>query len=256
MNQLQTFENELFKVFVKSENGQNTFDVEQVAKSLGLTQERNGRQYIRWERVNEYLPQNSPLVGKGDFIPEPLVYKLAFKASNDVAEKFQDWLAIEVIPSIRKHGAYATPETIENIISDPEFGIKLLTNLKDEKDKRLKAEQTIELQKPKVIYAEAVSVSNDTVLIKDLATVLKQKGFDIGANRLFDWLRDNGYICKKKGELWNTPTQRSLDLGIMVTKHGLRTGSDGEMKKTRTPKITGKGQIYFIKKFMNQQAVI
>jgi len=106
LNQLQTFENELFKVFVKSENGQNTFDVEQVAKSLGLTQERNGRQYIRWERVNEYLPQNSPLVGKGDFIPEPLVYKLAFKASNEIADQFQDWLAIKVIPSIRKTGSY------------------------------------------------------------------------------------------------------------------------------------------------------
>jgi len=106
VSQLQTFENELFKVSVKSENSQNAFDVEQVAKSLGITDQKNGIDYIRWNRVNSYLPANSPQVAKGDFIPESLVYKLAFKASNDVAEKFQDWLAIDVIPSIRKTGSY------------------------------------------------------------------------------------------------------------------------------------------------------
>lgn len=106
MNELQTFENALFKVSVKSENGQNSFDVEQVAKSLGITDQKNGIDYIRWNRVNSYLPVNSPQVAKGDFIPEPLVYKLAFKASNEIAENFQDWLAIEVIPSIRKTGSY------------------------------------------------------------------------------------------------------------------------------------------------------
>lgn len=111
MNQLQTFENELFKVSVKSENGQNAFDVEQVAKSLGITDSKNNIEYVRWNRVNSYLPNNSPQVAKGDFIPEPLVYKLAFKASNDVAEKFQDWLAIEVIPSIRKTGSYEQPKS-------------------------------------------------------------------------------------------------------------------------------------------------
>src|SRR5699024_36358 len=135
MNQLQIFENELFKVSAKTEGEQILFDVEQVAKSLGFTTvAKSGNVTVRWSRVNSYLPSNLPQVAKGDFIPEPLVYKLAFKAQNEVAEKFQDWLAIEVIPSIRKHGAYATPDTIENIISDPDFGIQLLTNLKEEKE--------------------------------------------------------------------------------------------------------------------------
>lgn len=102
MNQLQVFENELFKVSAKNDNGQILFDVEQVVKCLEIAQIKNKREDICWERVNEYLPSNYPNVGKGDLIPEPLVYKLAFKASNDVALKFQDWLAIEVIPSIRK----------------------------------------------------------------------------------------------------------------------------------------------------------
>lgn len=112
MNQLQVFENELFKVSAKNDNGQILFDVEQVAKCLGITQEKNNKEYVRWERVNEYLPSNSPEVGKGDLIPEPLVYKLAFKASNEVAEQFQDWLAIEVIPSIRKTGSYNTEKVV------------------------------------------------------------------------------------------------------------------------------------------------
>ncbi len=108
MSQLKVFENKLFKVSAKTEGEQILFDVEQVAVSLGFTQSKNGREYIRWERVNEYLPENSPQVGKGDLIPEPLVYKLAFKASNELAEKFQDWLAIDVIPSIRRTGTYET----------------------------------------------------------------------------------------------------------------------------------------------------
>ncbi|WP_226374281.1 BRO-N domain-containing protein [Virgibacillus alimentarius] len=107
MNKLQIFENELFKVSAKTEGEQILFDVEQVAKSLGFTQTKNNKEYIRWETVNKYLEKFvSQQVGKGDLIPEPLVYKLAFKAQNDVAEKFQDWLAVEVIPSIRKTGSY------------------------------------------------------------------------------------------------------------------------------------------------------
>lgn len=111
MNQLQVFENELFKVSAKQENGQVLFDVEEVAKSLGIVQKKQNDKYVRWERVNSYLPKNSPQVGKGDLIPEPLVYKLAFKAQNEVAEKFQDWLAIEVIPTIRKTGSYEKYDT-------------------------------------------------------------------------------------------------------------------------------------------------
>lgn len=106
MNQLRLFESEQFEVLAKQVDEDILFCVEGVALSLGITQEKNSRKYVRWERVNEYLPSNSPEVGKGDFIPEAMVYKLAFKAQNDVAEQFQDWLAIEVIPSIRKTGGY------------------------------------------------------------------------------------------------------------------------------------------------------
>lgn len=117
MNKLKVFKNELFEVSAKNENGEILFDVEQVAKCLGITETKNDKQYVMWRRVNQYIKpfgisaENSPQVAKGDLIPEPLVYKLAFKAQNDVAEKFQDWLAIEVIPQIRKTGSYQQPKT-------------------------------------------------------------------------------------------------------------------------------------------------
>jgi prophage antirepressor-like protein len=112
MNDLQIFRNGIFEVAVKLENGEYVFDAERVAKSLGITTVTNGVEYVRWNRVNEYLKKVLPLVAKGDFIPEPAVYKLAFKASNEVAEKFQDWLAIDVLPKIRKTGGYVANEDL------------------------------------------------------------------------------------------------------------------------------------------------
>lgn len=135
------------------------------------------------------------------------------------------------------------------MIGDP---VKRAEKWIEEQKEKQQLETKIEQQRPKVVYAEAVQVSEDTVLVKDLAMVLRQKGIDIGEGRLFKWLRENGYLCKQKGDMWNMPTQRSLDLGIIAVKHGLRTGTGGEMRKTRTPKITGKGQIYFINKFLSE----
>lgn len=139
---------------------------------------------------------------------------------------------------------------VEKRWNSPEMIVQRAMEIQNEKV--LQLQETLEEQKPKVVYADAVKVSKDTVLVKDMANVLKKEGIDIGAVRLFDWLRENGFLCKRKGEMWNTPTQRSLDLKVMVTKHGLRTDSDGEIKQTRTPKITGKGQVYFINKFLNE----
>jgi anti-repressor protein len=251
MNQLQTFKNELFEVSAKIENGQILFDVEQVAICLGITTEVGGKTYVRWKRVNSYLPKDLPQVAKGDLIPEPLVYKLAFKASNELAEKFQDWLAIEVIPSIRKHGAYMTPEKIEEVLLNPDTIINLATQLKEERQKRIKAEQTIEIQKPKVIFAESVQASENSILIRELATILRQKGVDIGEKRLFAWLRKNGYLIKQKGDSYNLPTQRSMELGLFEIHKRTLTDPDGSIRITRTPRVTGKGQIYFVNKFLN-----
>jgi len=252
-NNLQVFKNELFQVSVKLENGQTVFDAETVAKSLGLigvSTKSGGKKYewIRWERVNDYL-KVSPVVGKGNFIPEAAVYKLAFKASNEVAEKFQDWLAVEVLPSIRKNGAYMTESAIEKALNDPDFIIRLATNLKDEKLKRIEAESKIVLQQPKVIFADAVSISHTSILVGDLAKILKQNGIDVGANRLFERLRTEGYLIRRKGTDYNMPTQKSMELKLFQVKETAITHSDGHVTISKTTKVNGKGQIYFVNKF-------
>ncbi|KIO62093.1 hypothetical protein B4065_3313 [Caldibacillus thermoamylovorans] len=161
MNQLQVFENDLFKVSAKVESGEILFDVEEVAVSLGFTETKNGKVYVRWRTVNGYLKKYvSQDVAKGDLIPEPLVYKLAFKASNEVAEKFQDWLAIEVIPQIRKTGSYPfdtsqlSPELqmfskLFNTVAKQELEQKRLENEIKQTNKRLDNVTTIVALNPK-----------------------------------------------------------------------------------------------------------
>lgn len=161
----QKFENNLFELEVKTENGETLFDVETVAKSLGFTQSKNGKDFVRWERVNEYLKKYSPKLGKGSFISEPMVYKLAFKANNALAEKFQDWLAVEVLPQIRKHGMYATDELLNN----PDLLIEVATKLKEERTKRLIAEQRANELQPKADYYDRILNNKGLVTVSTIA---------------------------------------------------------------------------------------
>ncbi|MCC0751317.1 phage antirepressor KilAC domain-containing protein [Clostridioides sp. ZZV13-5731] len=130
--------------------------------------------------------------------------------------------------------------------------------IKEQKENQLKIQEkdkVIQLQQPKVLFADAVSSSDNSILIGELAKLLRQNGIDTGQNRLFDWLRDNGYLIKRKGEDYNTPTQKSVDLGVIETKEGTRVHPDGHTSITKTPKITGKGQIYFINKFKKHNQI-
>ena len=256
MTNLQKFNNELFQLEVKSENGESLFDVESVARSLGITQiAKSGNEVVRWERVNKYLNLSSPQVGtvispqveKGSFISEPMVYKLAFKENNEVAEKFQDWLAMDVLPSLRKNGMYATDELLDN----PDLLIAAATKLKEERALRLVAEQQVTELKPKALFADAVATSHTSILVGELAKIIKQNGVDVGANRLFFWLRTNGFLIKRKGTDWNMPTQKSMELGLFEIKETSIVRSDGSIDTPRTAKVTGKGQLYFINKFLN-----
>lgn len=250
---LRVFKNELFEVDVRIEGNEVLFDVEKVAKCLGLTTNINEVEYVRWNRVNEYLKNVLPQVAKGTFIPEPAVYKLAFKASNSAAEKFQDWLAVEVIPAIRKHGAYLTPQKVEEVLLNPDTIIQLATQLKEERIQRQLLEQQREQDKPKVLFAEALEVSTNTILIGELAKLLKQNGIDIGQNRLFEKLRQQGYLGKG-GEYYNLPTQKAMNLQLFEIKKRTINNPDGSVRTTTTTKVTGKGQIYFINKFKQNQA--
>ncbi|HGM3603661.1 TPA: phage antirepressor KilAC domain-containing protein [Clostridioides difficile] len=116
-------------------------------------------------------------------------------------------------------------------------------------------DKVIQLQQPKVLFADSVASSDNSILVGELAKLLRQNGIDTGQNRLFDWLRNNGYLIKRKGEDYNTPTQKSVDLGVIETKEGTRVHPDGHTSITKTPKITGKGQIYFINKFKKNNQI-
>jgi len=190
-------------------------------------------------------------------IPEGDIYRLIVKAADQSknprikakAERFERWIFDEVLPSIRKHGAYLTLEKIEEVLMNPDTIIQLATQLKEERQKRLEAEKQIEEQKPKVLFANAVMASKTSILVGELAKILRQNGIDIGQNRLFKWLRDNGYLIKRSGTDYNMPTQYSMDLGLFEVKETTITHSDGHISISKTPKVTGKGQLYFINKF-------
>lgn len=239
---------------VVEKNGEVYFDAEQSAIGMGISQIKSDKLYVRWERVREYL--NSPQVGKGDYITEPQFYELAIKANNQIARKFQHWVTHEVLPSIRKHGAYMTPETIEKAIYNPDFIINLATQLKDEQAKTAALTADNETMKPKALFADAVATSNTTILVGDLAKVLKQNGVDIGAKRLFAWLREQGYLIKRIGADYNSPTQRAMELGLFEVKETAISHSDGHVTVQKTPKVTGKGQQYFINKFLQKEITV
>ncbi|PEK91439.1 phage antirepressor KilAC domain-containing protein [Bacillus mycoides] len=255
MNQLKKFKNEIFEVSAKFENGEVLFDVEQVAKSLGFTQIKNNKTYIRWTTVNGYLKKYvSQDVGKGDLIPEPLVYKLAFKASNDIAEQFQDWLAIKVLPSIRKHGAYMTDQVLEQAVTNPDFAIGLLTKLKEEKEKFAAAQQQIVQQQPLVSFAEACMQSDQTLKVSEVAKLAAKHKVKIGQRQLFAKLREWDLMFKRSTE----PTQKAVEKGLFEITQGVKQKPSGEPFTWTTTYVTPKGQAYIIdrlKKEKEQEAV-
>lgn len=233
------------------EKGTAWLNLEDVARGLGFTQIKNKKEYIRWERVAQYLKEIAfPTCGENDYIPENLFYKLCMKADNEVARKFQDRVCDEILPSIRKYGMYATDELLDN----PDLIIKMATKLKEEKAKNKELEDKMKEDKPKVLFAEAVSIAKNTILVREMAKLIKQNGIDMGEKRLFIWLRENGYLIKKIGTDYNMPTQRSMDLGLFEIKESPVLHSSGEIEISKTPKITGKGQQYFLNIFLKDIA--
>jgi len=229
--------------------------LETVARGLGFTEAKDGKEYVMWRRVDGYLANFGfgTSAERPEFIPENIFYRLAMKAKNELAEKFQAKIADDVIPSIRRHGMYATPDTVEKMLADPDTTIKLLQTIKQERAARLALEAQAEADKPKVLFADAVAASHTSILVGEMATLLRQNGVDIGGKRLFRFLRENGYLCSQ-GERYNLPTQRSMDRGWFEVKETTSVQPDGSIRVNRTTKISGKGQQYFIRLFLSGDA--
>lgn len=239
--------------YMDKQTGTAYLNAEDVARGFGFTENKGGVEYVMWRRVNRYLDEFgfSAHVSKDDFLPENMVYRLGFKASNEVAQKFQAVLADVVLPAIRRHGAYMTDQALERAITEPDFLIRLATQLKEEKAKRLEAEKQVEAAKPKVLFADAVSASHTSILVGELAKILRGNGVEIGQRRLFAWLREHGYLIKRQGTDYNMPTQMAMELGLFEIKEGSYVNGSGANIITKTPKVTGRGQTYFINKFLN-----
>ena len=174
-------------------------------------------------------------------VNEPGLYSLVLGSRKPEAKKFKRWITHEVIPAIRKTGGYHVPQSPEEQMAQ---GLLAAQKLLAEKDKR------IEEMRPKEIFADAVSVSKTDILIGDLAKLIKQNGHDIGQKRLFAWLREKGYLIKRKGLDWNMPTQKAMEMKLFRVKETVVTHSDGHTTVSKTTKVTGKGQVYFVNKFL------
>lgn len=254
MNELKIFSSQEFgQVRTIEENGNILFCGNDVAKALGYVRPQNAIDTHCRYTLKRGIPhpQSNEKTLEMLFIPEGDLYRLIASSKLPSAEKFEKWVFDEVLPTIRKHGAYMTPEKIEEALLNPDTIIKLATDLKAEREKRLQAEKQIENNKPMVLFAESVQTSKTSILVGELAKLLNQNGADIGQNRLFEWLRNNGYLIKRKGTDYNMPTQYSMDLGLFEIKETSITHADGHISVNKTPKVTGKGQIYFVNKFKN-----
>ena len=242
------------------EKGTAWLNLEDVARGLGITEKsKSGNTVVMWRRIRQYLKDLKVIdisadgVGKEnlpEYIQENVFYKLCMKANNEVARKFQDRVCDEILPSIRKYGMYATDELLDN----PDLIIKMATKLKEEKAKNKELEDKMKENKPKVLFADSVETSKNTILIGELAKIIKQNGVDIGQKRLFTWLRDNGFLIKREGTDYNMPTQKSMELELFEIKETAVTHSDGHISINKTPKVTDKGQVYFINKFLKDIA--
>lgn len=251
MNALKIFENSEFgKIQVIERNGEPWFIGKEIATVLGY---KNASDALikHVDDEDKGVAKRDTLGGKQNIIiiNESGLYSLVLSSKLEKAKAFKRWVTSEVIPAVRKHGGYLTNEKIEEVLNDPDTIIKLATTLKEERAKRNEAERRLEEAKPKVIFADAVSASDNTVLIGELAKIIKQNGKEMGQKRLFDWLRDNGYLIKQKCADYNMPTQKAMEMGLFRIKKTAITHSDGHVTVSRTVKVTGKGQQYFINKF-------
>lgn len=253
--EIQAFTNPQFgKIRAIEIDGEPWFVAKDIAKSLGyrmasdmtrrLDDDEKGTRSVRTLGGDQTL----------SVINESGLYNAVLAAKIPQAKPFQKWVTGEVLPSIRKHGGYLTPQKIEEVLTDPDTIIQLATTLKEEQARRKALEAENQVMQPKALFADAVAASHTSILVGELAKLLKQNGVDIGQNRLFKWLRENGYLMKA-GSSYNMPTQRSMEQELFEVKETSITHSDGHITVQKTPKVTGKGQQYFINRFLTKGEV-
>lgn len=259
MNELQIFKNpefgEIRTIEVKNEPW---FVGKDVAEILGYAKPENAiSAHVDEEDKTTTLIQGngSNYKSKTTIINESGLYSLVLSSKLPTAKKFKRWVTSEVLPTIRKTGGYINGS---EAMSDSEIMAKALLvaqkTIEANKEKINQLMSDNERMKPKALFADAVANSDGTILIGELAKLIKQNGYDIGQKRLFAWMRENGYLIKQKGSSYNMPTQRAMEMGLFKIKESSIIQPDGAVRLTRTVKVAGKGQQYFINKFLGEQA--
>lgn len=232
-------------------DGEPYFVGKDVADVLGYKKPENAvANHVDEEDKTTTLIQGtgSNYKSKTVIVNESGLYSLILSSKLPTAKKFKHWVTSEVLPAIRQHGAYMTDEKAFDVVNNKSGLADLLQQAADQlKQKDI---QIAEL-KPKALFADSVATSNSTILVGELAKILRGNGIEIGQNRLFDWLRKNGYLISKKGSSYNLPTQKSMNLGLFKIKETTINHSNGSVSISKTAKVTGKGQQYFINKFLN-----
>ena len=253
MNEVKIFESKEFgKVRTIEIDGTPWFVAKDIAEILGYGNPRDAVQKHCKGVAKRDTPTSSG-VQQISYINEGDMYRLIMKSKLPSAERFEKWVVEEVLPSIRKHGGYISGQ---DTLSDEELMARALQVAQrkiEERDKLIEQQnRKIELDKPKTVFADAVCTSETSILIADLAKIISQNGVKIGQNRLFEWLRNNGYLIKY-GNSKNMPTQRSMEMGLFEIKESTRQNPDCSVRICRTTKVTGKGQVYFINKFLGDK---
>lgn len=252
MNELQIFNYQTYDVRTVQKNGEPWFVLKDVCQVLGLSTPARVAERLDQDEVSlTHITDSMGRQQETTIINESGLYNVILRSDKPEAKPFRKWVTSEVLPSIHRHGAYMTPETIEAAILNPDTIIQLATTLKEERAARKALEAKAETDKPKVLFADAVNASHTSILVGDLAKLLRQNGVNIGQNRLFQRLRDEGFLIKD-GERRNMPTQRYMDSGLFQIKETTINNPDGSIRVTRTVKVTGKGQQYFINRYLGK----
>lgn len=248
MNQIVPFTYEGTSVrTVTTEDGTPWFIAKDVCDILELTNTTVALEGLEEdERAKYYLGRQ----GSANVVNEAGLYSLIFKSRKPEAKAFKRWVTHEVLPTIRKHGGYLTPDKIEEALTDPDTIIQLAQTLKREQARRKELEAQAEKDAPKVLFADTVATAETSILVGQLAKILNNNGMKVGQNRLFKDLRARGYLSRRQGCDWNMPTQKSRDLDLFEIKESTHSQPDGTVRITKTTKVTGKGQLYFIDHYL------
>ena len=249
-NGLQVFNYEGNDVRTVQRSDETWWVLKDVCDVLGLSNSRMVAERLDDDEKSVSLAYTPGGKQELTVISESGLYNVILRSNKPEAKNFKRWVTHEVLPSIHKHGAYVTPAKLEELMNDPDTWIQMLTTLKEERAAKEQLQLEAAKNEPKVIFADAVSASNGTILLGELAKILRGNGIEIGQNRLFERLRQDGYLIKRKGTDYNAPTQRAMELGLFKVKETAITHSDGHISVSKTTKVTGKGQQYFVNLFL------